>query len=722
MPMGETTQQIASPTGLPERRFRPELHGLRGLAILLVVLFHLFGQGRVSGGIDVFLAVSGFLFTGMLLREAATTGRIAPLPYLGRLARRLLPAMTIVVATITVLGLVVLPPGRHIALLREAAASVLYLENWELIVHQLEYGAAGASTSPFQHIWSLSVQGQFYLLWPVLTVVTVLVARRLGARPTRAMVVTALAVIAASAPFALHLHVSDQANAYLNTGARLWQLAVGALLALVGPNLLPQRLRPLTGWVGLALIVSCGFLLDGGELFPGPWALWPVAGFVLVMLSEHPARWGVTRVLCLRPFAWIGDISYALYLWHWPLLILWLARSGHEQVGVLEAAVLLAVSVALAQLTLRLVERPTAARLGSRPLAAAVTGATLMALVAAPVALGAVAMQRQVDEQLAAQTALTAPAVEDIALGTPRQPLVLDNPGARVLDETSVVEATSGAPVVPDLTALSQDRPAFYKRSCSQPPDGDGSDEVLVCDDPEHPEGSPGWEEMPVVLITGGSHASQWAPAFHELARQHGWRVLIADKSGCQLTSNTGQYPRPRDHMPQRSCQRWNAGVVDVIDDLDPDLVFTIGTTSLGDPESTSLGFIDQWRAIRERGVPVVVIRDNPRIREPLAVCLAREEDEQACTTPRTGGVDWGLAERSPFLTAEEEMPDVGYIDLTEDYCPDGACPPIIGNVVTYREHSHLSATYVRTLSHALSVQLRREAPQLYRGERASAG
>ncbi|MGO4243526.1 acyltransferase family protein, partial [Janibacter sp. RAF20_2_2] len=147
--------------GLPERRFRPELHGLRGLAILLVALFHVFGHGRVSGGLDVFLVVSGFLFTGMLLREAATTGRIRVGPYIGRLARRLLPAMVTVVAVTTVAGLLVLPESRWNALLREAAASVLYVENWELIKSQLAYEAAGADTSVFQHIWSLSVQGQF---------------------------------------------------------------------------------------------------------------------------------------------------------------------------------------------------------------------------------------------------------------------------------------------------------------------------------------------------------------------------------------------------------------------------------------------------------------------------------------------------------------------------------------------------------------------------------
>lgn len=711
---GTGVQAGATTDGIPERRYRPELHGLRGLAILLVVLFHLFGGGRVSGGIDVFLAISGFLFTGMLLREVATTGRVAPVAYLGRLARRLLPAMVVVVVTVTALGLLVLPSGRHIALLREAAASVLYLENWELINSQLEYEAAGASTSAFQHIWSLSVQGQFYLLWPVLTVLTVLVARRVGLAPGRAMMVTTALVAAVSFPFAVLLHQSDQANAYLNTGTRLWELAVGAMLALVGPHVLPRVVRPVTGWIGVALIVSCGLVLDGGALFPGPWALWPLGGFVLIMLSEHPARWGVTEVLQLRPFAWIGDISYALYLWHWPLLILWLAHRGASSVGYLEAAGLLAVSVLLAQLTLRLVERPTTAGLGRRPALAGLAGAAVVAVVAAPTALGATALQRQVDAELARQDELTEAASKDAVLGTAEQPLVMDNPGARVLDEEGRVEAREGVRAIPDLTTLEQDQPDYYDRPCRQRPTGKGSGRVRVCDDPETPKGSPGWEDMPVVVITGGSHAGQWAPAFHELASQHGWRIIIVDKSGCQLTTNTGQYPAPRDFLPSATCQQWNADVVDTIADIDPDLVFTIATTSLGQPESASRGFLGQWRALRERDLPVAVVRDSPRIRQPLSECLAQEDDPERCATPRTGGTNWGLAEESPFEDLAEDVPDVDYIDLSDLYCPDGSCPAVIGNVVVFRDTSHLSSAYVRTLTRALSLELRDVAPQLY--------
>ena len=699
--------------GLPERRFRPELHGLRGLAILLVALFHVFGHGRVSGGLDVFLVVSGFLFTGMLLREAATTGRIRVGPYIGRLARRLLPAMVTVVAVTTVAGLLVLPESRWNALLREAAASVLYVENWELIKSQLAYEAAGADTSVFQHIWSLSVQGQFYLLWPVLTIVAVVVARRLGMRARTAMIVVSVLVMAASFPFAVYMHHAQQSNAYLNTGTRLWQLAFGALIALLGAEVLPRAIRPVTGWIGLLLIITCGFFLDGGQLFPGPWALWPVLGFALVMWSEHDARWGVTRVLQLRPFAWVGDISYAFYLWHWPILVLWISHSGHERVGLLEAVGILALAITLAQLTLRLVERPVTARLGSRPGPAMALGAALVVLVAAPTALGAQAITRHEQDELARQESLTRVAAEDKVLGSADKPLVLDNPGARDLDPDSWVDAAPDAELIPELGVLEKDQPDYYDKPCRQQADGPGTETPLICDDPDHPEGSPGWEEMPVVVVAGGSHAGQWVPAFEELGRQHGWRILVADKGGCQLTSNHGQYPRPRDITPRSSCVAWNKEIVDVLDDLDPDLVVTIGTTSLGAPESTSRGFLDKWAELEERDIPVLTMRDSPRIRKPLSECLSRTDDPSDCDTPRVGSKNYGLAATSPFVGLEG-TDGIGYVDLSEYYCPKDTCPAVVGNVIVYRDASHLSSTFVRTLAAPLSRELREQAPQLY--------
>lgn len=352
---------------LPERSFRPELHGVRGLAILGVVLFHLFGAGRISGGIDIFLAVSGFLFTGMLLREAALSGgSINVGRYLARLARRLLPPAALVITVTLIVGYLLFPSTRHEQLWGEARASFLYFENIELINSQLAYGAAGPDTSPFQHFWSLSVQGQFYLVWPLVAIASVLLAQKLKKPAAGVMAAFVVVIIAASFIFALHMQALDQDQAYLMTRTRFWELAFGGLLALLGSSfVLPRRLRLSAGWLGLGLIVTCGFLLDGASLFPGPWALWPLIGLALVMLSANGesdadrGEFSSTRFLSSSFFGSIGNLAYGLYLWHWPLLIFYLEFREQDSIGVRGATGVFCVSVLLAWLTNRWVEAPT---------------------------------------------------------------------------------------------------------------------------------------------------------------------------------------------------------------------------------------------------------------------------------------------------------------------------------------------------------------------------
>src|SRR5690625_3223027 len=351
---------------LPERRYLPELHGVRGLALLGVVVFHLFGNGRISGGIDIFIAISGFLFTGMLLREAASSGgRFDPFRYFGRLVRRIfLPAA--LVATVTlIVGLLVSPVTQHRQLWAEARASLLYFENFELINSQLAYGAAGPDTSPFQHFWSLSVQGQFYILWPVLAILAVIIAKHRRTSAAKIMATLVGVVLIASLAYAVYVGSFNQDEAYLMTTTRAWELAFGGLLALAGGTLrLPKHLRWLAGWIGVALIVTAGVFLDGSQLFPGPWALWPLGGLTLVLISAGPEGGNndpvgtVTHFLSNKPLAWIGDHAYGLYLWHWPLLIFYLEIRDRDAVGWRGALVILAVTVALAILMYRYIEQP----------------------------------------------------------------------------------------------------------------------------------------------------------------------------------------------------------------------------------------------------------------------------------------------------------------------------------------------------------------------------
>ncbi|MFC0582724.1 acyltransferase family protein [Micrococcoides hystricis] len=524
--------------GLPPRHFRPELHGVRGLAILGVVLFHLFGDGRVSGGIDIFLAISGFLFTAMLLREAATSkGSINLSKYFARLIRRIIIPAVIVVAATLALGLWVKPETDHHQLWAEARASALYFENVELINSQLAYGAAGPETSPFQHYWSLSVQGQFYLLWPLVAVIAVLVARYLRRSASSVMAVAVGAIFIASLVYALYYGSFNQDEAYLMTRTRMWELAFGGLLALLGARLtLPEWLRVPAGWLGLALIVSCGFVIDGAQEFPGLLAFWPLGGLALVLAAAGPQggladpRGSATRFLSNPVFGWIGDRAYGLYLWHWPLLIFYMEFRQREAVGLAGAAVVLATTVLLAELMYRLIERPIAQRkvltIDWRVLAA---GATVMLLIG-------IGMSAAVES--------TVPEPDPVAF----DPDIWDwdtYPGAQAaLAGNSEMDGTET--FLPDPATLNTFEPQYYTKGCRQSArNAPGTDEIVVCEDENMPE-SP----RRTVVIAGGSHAGQWEAVWLRLGQEHNWEVLIVDKSGCVFADYSGD-------PNKSSCQGW---------------------------------------------------------------------------------------------------------------------------------------------------------------------
>ena len=349
--------------------YRHDLDGLRGVAILLVAVFHVW-FGRVSGGVDVFLALSGFFFGGRLLRTAMTPGAsLWPVPEVTRLVRRLLPALVVVLAAAAVLTILIQPETRWETFADQSLASLGYYQNWELAHTASDYLRAGEAVSPLQHIWSMSVQGQFYIAFLALIFGCALLFRRIFGRHMRiAFIVLLSALTIASFVYAIFAHNADQATAYYNSFARAWELLLGALVgALVTHLRWPMWLRTTAAVIALAAILACGALIDGVHEFPGPWALVPVGATMLFILSAanrtgDPRIGGrmpvPNRLLATAPFVALGAMAYSLYLWHWPLLIFYLSYTGHPRVNFVEGAAVLLVSGVLAWLTTKYVENP----------------------------------------------------------------------------------------------------------------------------------------------------------------------------------------------------------------------------------------------------------------------------------------------------------------------------------------------------------------------------
>lgn len=695
VPSGSTERPVSEVHGKPipvvDRRFRPELHGVRGLAILGVVLYHLFGDGRISGGIDIFLAVSGFLFTGMLLREAeAKNGLVDLFAYLARLVRRLLPPALVVIAATTAAGLMLFPSTRHGQLLAEAKASLLYVENLELIDSQLAYGAAGPETSPFQHFWSLSVQGQFYLVWPVVAMLSVLIARRLGRSSVAVMGGISGILIVLSLGYAMWMQSFDQDQAYLATVPRIWELAFGAVLALLGARAsLPRRLRTPAGWIGVILIASCGLVLDGSQLFPGPWALWPLLGLALVMAStsadepQGPPH-GAGKVLCHPVFSFIGDVAYGLYLWHWPMLIFYLEIRDYDAVGPRGASVIFTAALLAAWLTHRLIERPVAGARRIRPWPQVVVAAAVVLIATLSV------------------TSLQARVMPDLPDGY--QMAGVDRseyPGAAAFAEgKSVPQGMDPYPDFPTVSGLHH--LYYYNEMKQQEPclqhqtSGPGASEVEICEDPTPPE-----NPTATVMISGGSHGGHWYGALSRLAEKFNWELLVAYQSACRFGT------------PERdACVEWNENFVSELDEWDVDLVIAPGTFLKGSgtmpTEHLQGGSEERWGQILDTGTELLTIRGTPRASEDVADCLASGGHAAEC------GSDAAQYQAENPLEGLEFGKQFHQIDMSDLFCQNGTCPGIIGNVVVYRDSNHMTPAYSETLTPYLEKRMRDRLPEYF--------
>ncbi|MFC6344189.1 acyltransferase family protein, partial [Nocardioides hankookensis] len=392
-----TRDEPADPTGTSKRT---DIQGLRAIAVALVVVYHLAPTTLTGGfvGVDVFFVVSGFLITSHLLLRRPSRPRHL-LEFWGRRIRRLLPASLLVLLLTLVATRLVAPVTQWDVTARQSAAAATYWVNWLLASDSVDYLAAAAAPSPVQHFWSLSVEEQFYLGWPVLVLLLgqlAVITRVAGSLPRlRLLVLAGLGlVVALSLAWSVHLTDTDPARAYFVTTTRIWELGLGGLVAgfvvLREPpgRRLPPPVAAGAAWLGVAAIVTSGVAYSGATPFPGWQALVPVGGTALVLGAAAGTQiWSPGRILALPPLQWLGDISYSVYLWHWPLIVLVPGVSG-DHLGALDKTAIVVATLVLAALTKRYVEDAFRTPAWSRRLARTyVLGAAAMAVVLAASAL-----------------------------------------------------------------------------------------------------------------------------------------------------------------------------------------------------------------------------------------------------------------------------------------------------------------------------------------------
>ncbi|MGC7102526.1 acyltransferase family protein [Amycolatopsis lurida] len=644
------------------RRYRPELQGLRAVAVVLVVVYHVW-FGRVSGGVDVFFLLSGFLLTGQLVR-ASERGGIGFGEFWGRLIKRLFPAALTVLLAVVAASVVLLPENRWFQTIREVFASAFYVQNWRLAADSADYFAQHDSASVVQHFWSLSIQGQFYLLWPLLIAAVALPAGRFR----RNMAVVLLVVLATSLAFSVVLTAADQPLAYFHSLTRVWEFALGGLLALVIDRItLPGFARVLLGWLGIAGLLSCGLVLSVGAVFPGYAALWPLLSAAAVLVAGATgSRIGADRFLSTQPMRYLGDLSYSLYLWHWPVLVLYLVAAGRVEVGLLGGLGIIALSVVLSVLTHHFVETPLReSKIGVERR----WGAYRFAVLAMVPVLAVTAAWQVTARGKADANAL---AVGDI-----------DHPGAKARLPGFEYWGAPNAPLVPSFVALPDEYAHIDENSCTT---AQRHEELVVCVN--------GLPENPVrrIVVVGDSHAQQFLAALRPIAEQKNWQIISMLRGGCPFSTDSEAVPG------DQPCIDWNAAAADEIVALAPDAVFTIGTRDVrvGVTEHVPPGFVAQWRKIDAAGIPVLAVRDNPRYDFSPSACVeANGPAAAACSTPRAEL----LAPEPPYVAIPDLPPRVSFLDFSDYFCDAELCPPVIGNVLLYLDDNHITATYMSTMS-----------------------
>lgn len=670
---------MTDPTLAPRRpvdtgrgAYRADIDGLRALAILLVVVYHVW-LGRVSGGVDVFLMVSAFFLTLSFVRRIqALQG-----PSLGgfwlRRFRRLLPAAAVVILAVLGVAWAVYPQTEWPRVWTDAWSSLFYVQNWNLAYSEVDYYARVSTVpSPFQHFWSLSVQGQVFLLWPLIFAAAWVLLRRRQRMVVPVLTAVFAVVFFVSLGFSIVETETNQAFAYFDTRTRLWEFAAGSLVALALPYLrVPSRVGAAAGWIGVGGIVLCGIVLDVQGGFPGYLALWPVVCTALVIVAGRDApRGGPTSFLSSTPLRLLSRDAYALYLVHWPVLVTWMGVSDRTQPGPFAGAGIVMLSMVLAAVLSRTVEEPLfrAPRIQRSGMLAGAVVATSVLVVAAPLALWQGAHERY-------ETALS-----DVKADEYPGAAQLDAVGGHILEP---------APVIPVATALDGEWVSL-----------DGACEgILRPTDPVlegsclQTSGAPS-DEATRVLVIGDSHAQQLMSPLKTLAEEQGWEVVALLKGGCALGVGA-----PSSSVSGPPCDDWRRAAVAYATSMQPDAVYLVATRSSAIASDVLVeGIEDVADSFSSAGIEIIAVRDTPRFDFDMYECVSNGVDGCAVDDVGTGGAE-------QFAAFVERDGIIG-VDFRPWLCPDGICRGSIGNIAVYIDDNHLSHAYGVTLTPMLRSML----------------
>lgn len=673
---------------------------MRALAVIAVVIYHINPAWLPGGfvGVDVFFVISGFLITAGILNRIETTGQFSLIQFWANRARRILPAATVTIVVVSVLSLWLLPLTRLKDVATQGIASALYIQNFALARQSVDYMAADAKPTPFQHFWSLSLEEQFYVVWPLLVVAAGLIAGQVLRRyPTgfyqhrrrfRGITVVFFSVFVAVSFVASVVHVtSGDPAAYFVTWTRLWELGTGGLLACVLIEWTSHpRLRLALQWCGIAAIVISVVMYSSATPFPGVAALLPIAGTVAVIAAGTTSGAGSPdRFMRVAPIQRVGDWSYSLYLWHFPVVVFAGVRLEGSFTA-LGGLLVFAMSLALACASYYLVERPILSWtwLKGRNVHT-VVGAVAVAAVGAVVAVvpGWLSAHEQRQQNLR-DDVLTAPTVDLPTQLAPGYGSLREHDydvffGEDTTIEPAPISAREGEPPFPECS-FEVPVPMSEKRT---------RDCVIA--------GSGGARTIAVV---GDSHAAQWVPTLRKVLKGTDWRVVVYLRQKCPFTVGTFNAERAGD----LKCQDANKDVLERLKKDRPEVVLTSGlvrgdaVAQDGEKIPGTKGFADVFRELSGEGVKVLAFIDTPNPPGDMPECVSENiDDPSACDFKRREAKqDEGT--NAAMREAAREVPEAELVETADAFCVKDVCPAVAGSRLVYRDSNHVSPAYAETL------------------------
>ena len=673
---------------IKQKAFRGDLQGLRAIAVIFVLLFHAEITGFQGGfiGVDIFFVLSGFLITKNLLDEEIRTGTISISSFYAKRLRRLLPASVLVLITTLILGYFYLPPVLIPDLTRDVSAATLYISNFSFAARATDYFAANATPSPVLHFWSLSLEEQFYIFWPI----TVLLLSRTRFLARAAVRIFSLVTIFASLLFAVWLLPRSEPWAFFSLPTRAWQLALGALVATLVVRL--EKLNFIIAWtlslIGLGAVVSSGLFIRSAANFPGWISLLPTVGAALVIAGGvQPRRTFSWNLLNLPPLQYIGKISYSLYLWHWPLFVIPMISLGHA-LSLSNKVILIAITFALSILTEKFVEAKF--RFGflktRKPMLTFFTSVLAMLVL------------------ISTSVGVKAEILHSKSHSGSSKPITLALPTSATRPKT--MDSKVPEDLIPSLFQAKNDHPVIYSDHCNvqvnQLPTG------ASCIYGETTSAT-------TVALFGDSHAMAWFPAINEISIKNHWKLYSQTMSACgppdlRQWNNSAA-------IVMDNCPIWREAAIKRIIKAKPLFVLMTGTRAFAavhDDGSVAQASENagMWEPAMKRtldkfkkaGIKVIMVSDVPYANGDPVVCLSAHPDNSlACANPVSVAID------SSWLNLERKVATSEKVPLIEPQmwvCPSDPCPVFIGNILIYLDGGHMTATFAEKLSAKLDLAI----------------